>query len=277
MKKILVPTDFSTPATEAFAFALDLSRITGMEIVVVHAVNLPVVAAGFDVQPYVYTPELNDELLSIAQESFEKMKLHHPSAIKSTLEIRFNSVLDAILDVMSKIPIELIVMGTNGANGMKEILWGSNTERVVRFSPVPVIAVRNAPDIASVRNIIFPSDLELGQGDLVERVKDLQSFFNAKLHLLWVNTPGHFVPDPVIHEKMKEFVNHYHLSNFTLIIRNDTNVESGVASYLHDSKADLVAMGTHGRKGLNHLFSGSVAEDVVNHIQCPVWTYSTHK
>ena len=67
------------------------------------------------------------------------------------------------------------------------------------------------------------------------------------------------------------------LKDYTLSVFNDTFEESGVISFAHLIKADMIAMGTHGRRGLNHVMSGSVAEDVVNHIDCPIWTYTIKK
>ena len=67
------------------------------------------------------------------------------------------------------------------------------------------------------------------------------------------------------------------MNNYTLNIFNDTYEESGVISFAQMIKADMIAMGTHGRKGINHIISGSLAEDVVNHIDCPIWTYTIKK
>jgi nucleotide-binding universal stress UspA family protein len=58
---------------------------------------------------------------------------------------------------------------------------------------------------------------------------------------------------------------------------NAASEEDGILSYADDVKADLIAIGTHGRTGLLHLLSGSIAEDLVNHSQIPVWTLSLKK
>jgi nucleotide-binding universal stress UspA family protein len=201
----------------------------------------------------------------------------YPAKVKSTLEIKYNSVLDSVLDVIGKGDIEIVIMGTKGASGLEEIIIGSNTEKVVRFSPVPVIAIRTAPDVKSITNIVFPNKLTLDQNKLVERVKNLQSFFNSKLHIVWINTPAHFVADTEVKERLEKFVKHYGLANCSLSIRNDINEETGIAAFAREIKADMIAMGTRGRTGLVHFFTGSIAEDVVNHIECPVWTYTTRK
>jgi nucleotide-binding universal stress UspA family protein len=63
-------------------------------------------------------------------------------------------------------------------------------------------------------------------------------------------------------------------TNYTTNVFNDSYEESGVINFTHTIGADMIAMGTHGRKGLTHILSGSVTEDVVNHVDCPIWTFT---
>jgi hypothetical protein len=72
---------------------------------------------------------------------------------------------------------------------------------------------------------------------------------------------------------MKDFAKRFMLKDYTLTIFNDYSEEEGLRNFVVESKADLVAMSTHGRRGINHLMSGSIAEDAVNHLTCPIWTY----
>jgi hypothetical protein len=64
------------------------------------------------------------------------------------------------------------------------------------------------------------------------------------------------------------------LKDYTINIFNHTDEETGIMEFAKSIKGDLIAMGTHGRKGISHLLNGSLAEDVVNHYRGLVWTYS---
>jgi nucleotide-binding universal stress UspA family protein len=108
---------------------------------------------------------------------------------------------------------------------------------------------------------------------LTLKVKELQNFFDAKLHVLYVNTPGSFKRDTITQKALKDFAKRFMLKDYTLNVFNDLDQESGVRNFVQSIDADMVAMATHGRKGLNHFLSGSIAEDVVNHLECPIWTY----
>jgi nucleotide-binding universal stress UspA family protein len=138
---------------------------------------------------------------------------------------------------------------------------------------VPVIAIKKHTKVSTVKNIIFPTSLDLNQEDLVMRVKELQAFFKATLHVLFVNTPSSFRRDLEVRPEMKSFAKRFLLKNYTLNVWNDYSEEEGLKNFVMETKADMVAMATHGRRGLNHLMSGSIAEDAVNHINCAIWTY----
>jgi hypothetical protein len=141
---------------------------------------------------------------------------------------------------------------------------------------VPVIAVRKAPAIDQVRKIVLPTTLRLDQHALIEKVKELQAFFNASLEVLWINTPMNFKTDLESKSLLEDFARNYKLTNFHLHVRNDTIEEDAITHFAREIKADMVTMATHGRRGLAHTLMGSVTEDVVNHLQCPIWTFSLH-
>ena len=157
---------------------------------------------------------------------------------------------------------------------MKEFFVGSNAEKIVRNASCPVIAVKKNETLASLRDIVFPNALEDGQDDLLLHVKALQHFLDATLHVVWINTPERFISDDVTQGQLQDFARYHQLKNFSLHIYNDKDEASGVINFTHSIQAGMIAMGTHGRHGLQHILSGSVAEDVVNHVDCPVWTYT---
>ncbi len=69
------------------------------------------------------------------------------------------------------------------------------------------------------------------------------------------------------------FILENNITNYTIDIYNDKVEEDGIIFFAQDIGADLIAMATHGRSGLLHLLSGSIAEDIVNHAKRPVWTF----
>jgi nucleotide-binding universal stress UspA family protein len=276
MKKILVPCDFSEPAVEAFRFAIDLAARSQGKVIVLKVIDLPNVTYGasIDMSIYNYSPTLLKDLEEDAKKSYKKM---FDKFGKKTRNISFVVVQGPtsimIRDYIEDNKIDLVVMGTHGTSGMEEFLVGSNTEKIVRFSNAPVIAIRNAVSISSIKNIVFPTTLELNQTDFIKKLKSLQEYFGATLHVVHLNTPFSFIREI----ELKEYANHYKLSKCTLNIRNERYEPDGIISFVKEVKADMLAMPTHGRRGLSHFINGSIAEDVVNHVECPIWTYKLKK
>jgi nucleotide-binding universal stress UspA family protein len=277
MKKILVPCDFSEQAISAFRLAIDLAQQSNREVHLLHVIELPVMHDSMLMPTLSFEATLLKELSDNAESQFNKVKEEFSASIPVETKIIFGNTSMMILDYIAESGTELVVMGTKGASGLRELLIGSNAERIVRRAPCPVITVRKYSKLHAIKSIVFPNALELDQEDLVSHVKALQDFLKATLHIVWINTPGNFTSDNITLLRLKDFAKHFMLKDYTLNVFNDTFEESGVISFAHMINADMIAMGTHGRKGLNHIMSGSVTEDVVNHIDCPIWTYTIKK
>ncbi|MCK5469422.1 MAG: universal stress protein, partial [Cyclobacteriaceae bacterium] len=166
-----------------------------------------------------------------------------------------------------------VIMGSKGSSGFEEVLIGSNTEKIVRHSKCPVLTVKSQTNIGDVEDIVFATNFKEEDSHVTNELKKLQEVFEAKLHLVRVNTPNNFETNRSIMSQADEFVKINDISNYTINIYNDKVEEDGIIFFAQDIDADLIALATHGRSGLLHLLSGSIAEDVVNHAKRPVWTF----
>jgi nucleotide-binding universal stress UspA family protein len=278
MKKILVPCDFSDSAVQAFIFAFQIAQQSKGEIILLHVIEIPVLRGTIQV-PALYFEEsfLNDMNVS-AEKKFEELKSKWTNgAINVRSMVEHGPITKTIIRIAEENSVDLIVMGTQGATGIKEFLVGSNTEKVVRFSPLPVLAIRKSLELSDIKNIVFPTTLDPNQNKLLIHIKELQNFFSAKLHLLLVNTPHNMKRTVDEKDMMEAYARDFDLQNYTINTRNDFYESDAIINFTIEIKADMIAMGTHSRKGLAHLFSGSVAEEVVNRMDCPIWTYSINE
>lgn len=275
MKNILVPCDFSKPAINAFRFALDIAAKSNGTVHLLNIVELPVLHDTVLMPVLSFEQQLLKELQEKGTKEFEKIKTKYAvEDAKVISKVDFGVPTRMILDYVSTHSIDIIVMGSHGASGFKEFLIGSNAEKVVRNSTVPVLVIKDYRK-GPIRSIVFPNTLETEhQEELVLKVKALQSFFNATLHIVWINTPLNFASDTVTQDRLKGFAKRYMLKDYTINIFNHTNEEEGIIKFTQMIQGDLIAMGTHGRKGISHLMLGSLAEDVVNHTESIIWTYS---
>ena len=278
MNEILVPCDFSEPAKNAFRFALQLaSKNHTTRVHLLYVIQLPVVMDSLVTPTISFENSYKDTLERDAQRQFDKLKTKYLSESKGITivsSLLFGPIANTILDYVSEPSIDLIVMGTHGTSGFRDLFIGSNTEKIVRRSHVPVFVVKDYFR-TGIKDIVFPNSFSIEhQDNLMSEVKDLQAFFKATLHLLHINTPSNFTDDAVMTEKMESFALRFSLSNYTINIYNNPDVEEGIHQFSAHIKAGLIAIGTHGYGRLAHLVNGGLAQDMTNHSDMMIWTYA---
>ncbi len=132
--------------------------------------------------------------------------------------------------------------------------------------------------VKDINNIVLASDFKEGLRDYKSVPTMLQKFFDAKLHLLYVNTPGHFTNERDIKKEMEDFTKDNELDSIERHIYCHKNPGEGILSFAEDYGMDLVMMSTSGeRSTFLKLFDHSIAEDVVNHSKKPVVTVNLHQ
>lgn len=272
MKKILVPCDFSNTAIQAFRFACEIATLSKGEVFLLNVIELPSMHNSLLVPIQAYENEFLKEVKSKAHKNFVKMQEKWGKKVNVHLSVEHGSVTEAVEKFVSKKRVDLVVMGTHGSSGLKEYTVGSNTEKIVRYTKVPVIAIKKTVGVSSLKNIVFPTNLKSVNKDSISSVKALQSFLKARLHIVYINVPSNFVSDHYTEKRLLDFARQNAFKNCSIHIYNDIDEESGIINFSTKFKNKIIAMSTHGRKGINHLMSGSIAEDVVNHVDCPIWT-----
>lgn len=273
MKKILVPTDFSDHAEYALKVAAQIARKNDGEIFLMHMLDLPN-QAGDAVTPGSDIPEIMF-FMEKAHERFNEIKsADYLDGIPITEAVQFEKAFDGIIKSSKKHNIDLIVMGSHGASGFQEMFIGSNTEKVVRTSDVPVLVIKKEEGEFSPTDFVFASDFTDEIKKPFAKVVDFANSYNVKLHLVLINTPNDFKSTHAAEKIINDFASGFNITNnYTTHIYNDVNVEKGILHFANSINADLIGMCTHGRKGLAHFFNGSISEDLVNHAVRPVITF----
>ena len=278
MKSILVPYDFSEEAEYAFKFAQELATKASCKLKVVHVIEIPT-SKHFNTMGDVNLEEDYIDKIYIA-EMVEKRKkqmkdldeAHSAKPYRFSSKISFGNPYAGISSEITEIKADLVVMGSKGSSGLEELLIGSNTEKVVRHSKSPVITIKRPTTAADIKNIVFASDFSENSKKIITELKDLQALLKAKISLVKINTPNSFENTLVTNRKINDFISANELENVQVGIFNSSSEEEGIIEYASEYNADLIAMATHGRTGFMHLLSGSIAEDVVNSAERPVWT-----
>ncbi|NNL81698.1 MAG: universal stress protein, partial [Flavobacteriaceae bacterium] len=185
----------------------------------------------------------------------------------------FNQSFNQLPQTCEEKNIDLIVMGSHGVSGLKEIFIGSNTEKVVRNSNIPVLVIKKPHEEFTVNDFVFASDFTNDNKQTYLQAVSIAEKFDAKLHLVMVNTANNFTTTMEAKERISEFTKDASYDNYSVSIFNDETVEQGIVNFSQDINADLIGISTHGRQGIAHFFNGSISEDLVNHSKRPVMTF----
>lgn len=279
MKKILVPTDFSAHAEYALKVAAEIARKNNGEIFLLHMLELPALASdGIGESNAVGSSTDVPEVMFFMEKTRERFEevLNAPylQGIPVVEAIQFERAFDGIIKHSKKHGIDLVVMGSHGASGFQEMFIGSNTEKVVRTSDIPVLVIKKEQESFNPAKFVFASDFSEEIKKPFAKVVEFANTFETELHLVYINTPNNFKSTHATQKIVSDFAAQFDIRNgYTTDIYNDVNIEKGVLHFANSINADLIGMCTHGRQGLAHFFNGSVSEDLVNHAVRPVITF----
>ncbi|WP_179353073.1 universal stress protein [Winogradskyella vidalii] len=272
MNRILVPTDFSDQAENALKVAAMLAKKHGAEIYLLHMMEIPLQQTDqgkvrSDIPEALFFMQLAQKRFKtlIEQDYLQGITVH--DIVKA--DITFNEINESC----KEFNIDIIIMGSHGATGMMEMFVGSNAEKVVRNSEVPVLVIKNEHQSFEVSDFVFASDFEHDNKETYKQAVKFAKAFGSKIHLLLVITSSNFMTSYEAKSKIDDFISGETYDNYTITIHNDNFVEQGILNFSKDINADLIGISTHGRQGIAHFFNGSISEDLVNHANRPVITF----
>lgn len=275
MKKIIVPVDFSEHSVYAMEAAAILAKRNNAQILALHMLELS--ESSFSEQG------TNQPLDSIffykrAEQEFEDfLKQDFLKEVKVIPVIKKYKVFKEVNDVAKHENADLIIMGSHGTSGINEIFVGSNTERVVRHSETPVLVVKSKPENMKFDQVVYGCDFTDESISSYIKVTKFFEKMDSQVHLLYVNLPDFaFKSTNEMEARVAEFLKKTegNLKKMKdVVFYSDYSIEKGVLNYSAKIGADLIAVSTHGRKGVAHFFEGSISEDIANHSVLPVMTF----
>ncbi|MCK5442204.1 MAG: universal stress protein [Maribacter sp.] len=191
MKRIILPTDFSDYSYHAICFALELFKNQECTFYLMNTYTPAIYQAEY----VLHSPGLIG-LGDIYQENsltqLKEMRNRLTSEFNNKRHIfiehsAFNTLVDEIVETSKNENANLVIMGTQGATGAKEILIGTNTVHVIKKSCCPVIAIPPNLDYIEPKAILFPTDLEIDyQKEQLKEVLDIAKDHRSKIAVMHV-------------------------------------------------------------------------------------------
>lgn len=271
MKTIVVPIDFSQQSEYALKAAVSMAKKYGARIFALHMLEL---SEALITSPEGMQQEQALFLIKLAEKRFKDL-LEKPylAGVKITPIVKHFKVFSEVNNIALEHRADLVIMGSHGTDGLEEIFIGSNAEKVVRNSEVPVLVIKDDRENFDINRIVFACDFLEENLVPFKKVIDFANKLDSELQLVYINLPGNdFLSTKDTYKRISSFLQKAVVGK-EVDIYNDYSVEEGVLNYGEHRNADIIAIPTHGRKGLSHFFRGSLGEDIANHSKLPVLTF----
>lgn len=287
IKTILVPTDFSPSAAHAVEAATGLAKSLGASLHLLHVLHLPVQAVTPEI-PVVPVGYWRDVVAHAEGAVGELRKKLEAQGIRVTTEVFEDVPGFAVAASAKRVKADLIVMGSRGLTGVKHAVFGSVAERTVRTAPCPVLTVKADGGPLSLRTILVAMDFSPSAMKALALAQELAKGAGHG-HVILLH--AYYIPveleqyliehgEPALERLSKSVTRELEAALARLkqaglsgeYVAGRGAPEQLIVELAKQRKVDLIAMGTHGRRGLSHLLLGSVAERVVRTAECPVLT-----
>lgn len=272
MKNILIPTDFSDNAWNAILYGMDLFKKTKCTFYIVNVHTI----AGYSGEAAMYmTPEVIEE--SILHENKEKLgKLLReierlPTNTKHSFhtEALYGFFTDHIKEQVKKKNIDLIIMGTKGASGLKAASLGSNTGNVITKVPCAVLAVPEDARYSNPKEVGFPTDFQLHYDPKVmQQVRELLALHKSALRFLYVSSKKDDLS--TVQAKNREFLTTYFAEiEHSFHTLTGKKLDEAVQHFAESRELDMIVMVAKNLNFLERILFRPTVEKISYHTKIP--------
>jgi len=272
MRKILLTTDFSDNAWNAIVYAIELFKNEKCFFYILHTYT----PAFYRLDYLLGGPSFSaipDVGIDIAFEGLEttlleiKTKFKNPKHQFKTVPA-FNTLTDEILSITQKEKIDIIVMGTQGATGAKEIFLGTHTVHVLRKATKPVLVIPDNYKFKVIKSILFPSDYStMLQKEELKILLDIAIVQKASLRVLKVMDTYDLTEDQKINKKL--IATHFKGIEHSFEELKGKLMPNAIHEYIAQHQTDFLAMMNHKHSFLERLIVRTSIDSIGYHTTIP--------
>ncbi|PHN92740.1 universal stress protein [Maribacter sp. 6B07] len=273
MKNILIPTDFSDNAWNALIYGITFFKKTQCTFHIVHINAINTNSSG-EAALYVSPDILEETILAEPKEKLqhllkriEKLPLNAKHNFK--VQAIYGFLINELKTLVINKKIDLIIMGTKGATGLKSVSIGSNTGNVITKVPCNVMAVPENACYENIHEIGFPSDLNIAYDiKVLETIKDIILLKRSALRLLYISGANEALSQN--QTKVKNFILDYFKDN-VCTYHNITgkNIDESVQCFTESRNLDMVIMVAKNLNFLERILFRPTVEKISYHTKVP--------
>ena len=272
MKKILMPTDFSTNSINALKYAVSLFKDEECTFYLLNTFT-PVL---YDTEYILYSttqPGLEEIYRDNSKKGLQKVKRRITAVDKNPnhhfeLISAFNLLIEEIKDQVKEKNIDLVVMGTQGATGAQEVLMGTNTVQAIKKVKCPILAIPSEYEYTKPDNILFPTDYELDYSShQFQLLKDIIKNYDSRLNILHVLTKEELSPEK--EQNKKKLATHMEKLKHQFYSKEKQALTEAIYNFQNEHPTDMLVMINNKHSFFENLLFRPVINKIGFHIKVP--------
>ncbi|MCF0073213.1 universal stress protein [Dyadobacter sp. CY261] len=280
MRSILIAIDFSENAERALAAAKIIAEKNVTELLILHAYQ-PYIA-DVNVTPGNVMPGIGgSDFLTMTTELEGEFHKRLDGYVADLAAEGFNakaiwalgSVQSAIEEAINDHVPDMIVIGRTGTGGFLDKLIGSSATQIALNSPCPVLVVPPQVELSQFKNVVYATQFEYEENNILREVFVLMNHLGAKLTLLKIKSDSQPDVQPD-NQYIAEIKSHFTIANEQIVIRENRHILDGIEAYCDEVKADLLIMSTRERSFIEeYLINPSITRKLVVDTHVPLLVF----
>lgn len=276
MKKILIPTDFSGNALKAAQYAAEIANKTGASIYLLHVIE-PVTDSIR--QPYPLHERLQEEIANNRLKelgALQKTIAQLYPGIKTETELAKGTITTSILDFAENNQVDLIVMGTKGATGLKEKFIGSVAAGTIGRTKIPVLAVPDEYVFEIPDAVLFATNHFEENKELLNKIVEMATLFSAAIHVaVFVDTDTAVATDYINNTRqLQRYLDFLKKAYPAVALKGEllegSELEETVEKYDTKNQVDIIAMITYPKSFWEKIMKTSATKKMAFHSKIPM-------
>jgi nucleotide-binding universal stress UspA family protein len=275
-KRLLVPIDFSEESQFSVKYAIGLAQALEAQLILFHAIHVPLNTGDrfIDLMSLEQMKKMADAKLVSLQDKCKNESGFDDIEVISM----YGLAVDAICEAVDANCIDLLIMTTNGADGMEEILINSNTAKVTSHCSCPVMVIPNGMLFNLPKRILFATDYAENDFQSIYQLSECFRVFTPEIVVVHVETNGSHRLEL---ERLMKFKNQlkanipYNKISFNFI--KGKNIELALNEYFEKEKYDFISLSMRHRTLFDRFTSRSISGKLINHLKIPLIVFHALK
>lgn len=276
METILCPTDFSASSENAVRYADELASRMNTRLVLFHNIATPqaqeLVPGG--------SPPAAANWQDRALEEEKRVKLE---ALKKALEnsaweqpipyetiLRHGVLRDTVTQAAQELKADLLVIGNEGTEGLKEVFIGSVAEGLIDKVPCPVLIIPPHVTFKPLHKIVFATDLRGEPFADMRWVLKVAALFDTEILFVHVMRHASESYQAYAENELHRIYKDLPYPKATFYKEQNPSIEEGISQFCRRHKADMLVIGYHPRSFWQHLFTDNYSQEMAYHTYLPL-------